>query len=121
MGWESNREIDFGFGFVHVLCVQAKLCAMIPLWLGSAKLVFLLLLLAGGRPGTSRGTSRGTSGGTRAARDVARYVARDVARDMLRGTSRGTSCGTSRGTLRVASRGQFCVKNILRRADVIPM
>ena len=42
MGGESfrdpNREIDFGFVFVHVSCVRAKLCAMIPLWLGAAKL-----------------------------------------------------------------------------------
>ena len=35
---DPNREIDFGFGFVHVSCVRAKLCAMIPLWLGPAKL-----------------------------------------------------------------------------------
>ena len=38
VGGETNREIDFGFGFVHVSCVRAKLCAMIPLWLGAAKL-----------------------------------------------------------------------------------
>ena len=35
---DPNREIDFGFVFVHVSCVRAKLCAMIPLWLGAAKL-----------------------------------------------------------------------------------
>ena len=35
---DPNREIDFGFVFVHVSCVRAKLCAMIPLWLGPAKL-----------------------------------------------------------------------------------
>ena len=35
---DPNREIDFGFVFVHVSCVRAKLCAMIRLWLGSAKL-----------------------------------------------------------------------------------
>ena len=35
---DPNREIDFGFVFVHVSCVRAKLCAMIPLWLGVAKL-----------------------------------------------------------------------------------
>ena len=28
---DPNREIDFGFVFVHVSCVRAKLCAMIPL------------------------------------------------------------------------------------------
>ena len=42
MGGESfrdpNREIDFGFVFVYVTCVRAKLCAMFPLWLGAAKL-----------------------------------------------------------------------------------
>ena len=28
---DPNREIDFGFVFVHVSCVRAKLCARIPL------------------------------------------------------------------------------------------
>ena len=35
---DPNREIDFGFVFVYVSCVRAKLCARIPLWLGAAKL-----------------------------------------------------------------------------------
>ena len=35
---DPNREIDFGFVFVHVSCVRAKLCAIIPLWLGAAKI-----------------------------------------------------------------------------------
>ena len=52
---DPNREIDFGFGFVHVSCVRAKLCAMIPLWLGAAKLFSPAAApaLAGGRPATS--------------------------------------------------------------------
>ena len=28
---DPNREIDFGFVFVNVSCVRAKLCARIPL------------------------------------------------------------------------------------------
>ena len=35
---DPNREIDVGFVFVYVTCVGAKLCAMILLWLGAAKL-----------------------------------------------------------------------------------
>ena len=52
---DPNREIDFGFVFVHVSCVRAKLCAMIRLWLGSAKLFSPAAApaLAGGRPATS--------------------------------------------------------------------
>ena len=42
---DPNREIDFGFVFVYVSCVRAKLCARIPPWLGVAKVVLLLLLL----------------------------------------------------------------------------
>ena len=42
---DPNRESDFGFVFVYVSCVRAKLCAMILLWLGPAKLFLLLLLL----------------------------------------------------------------------------
>ena len=51
---DPKREIDFGFVFVHASCVRAKLCAMIPLWLGAAKLFSPAAApLAGGRPATS--------------------------------------------------------------------
>ena len=63
LGGESNREIDFGFVFVYVSCVRAKLCARILLQLGSAKLFSPTAAPAvggrasrdvPGRPGTSR-------------------------------------------------------------------
>ncbi len=40
---DPNRELDFGFGFVRVSCVRAKLCAMIPLWLGGWGALWLVL------------------------------------------------------------------------------
>ena len=49
---DPNRETDFGFVFVNVSCVRAKLCAMIPLWLGAAKLCSTPAPAVGGR--TSR-------------------------------------------------------------------
>ena len=59
-GGESNREIDFGFVFVYVSCVRAKLCARILLQLGSAKLFSAAAAPVGRR--TSRDVPRDVPG-----------------------------------------------------------
>ena len=124
LGGESNREIDFGFVFVHVSCVRAKLCARIPLWLGAAKLFCAAPpapALVGGR--TSRDVPRdvppGRRAGRRAGRRVGRRVGRAVGRRAGRRVGRRTTCGTSRGTSCVASHGTSRVKKTLaaRRCD----
>ena len=55
---DPNREIDFGFVFVHVSCVRAKLCARIPLWLGAAKLFSAPAPAAPAAPAVGVRTSR---------------------------------------------------------------
>ena len=97
---DPNREIDFGFVFVHVSCVRAKLCAMIPLWLGAAKLFCAppppAAAAVGGR--TSRDVPRDVPPGRRAGRRAGRPAGRrcgvswDVVRDVPCGVSRDVPC-----------------------------
>ena len=91
---DPNREIDFGFVFVHVSCVRAKLCAMIPLWLGAAKLFSPPAAAAppvGGR--TSRDVPRDVPPGRRAGRRSGRRAGRLAGRRA--GRPAGRRCGVS--------------------------
>ena len=90
---DPNREIDFGFVFVYVSCVRAKLCARILRYLGTAKLI----------PSPASPAAAGTQRSSDILVDVPQDIAQDVTdvpRDIARDVERRVACGVSRDVLR---------------------